>query len=53
MEGRGEEDVVVGKTRDRHTVGEEDATEAAGLEERHIWRKGWLDPWREGGRRLA
>jgi hypothetical protein len=31
---------VVGKARDRHTVGREDAMEATGLEGRHVWRKG-------------
>jgi hypothetical protein len=48
----GEEDVVVEKARDHHTVGGEDAMEAARLEERHMWRKGWLDPWRGGGRTM-
>jgi hypothetical protein len=40
MEGRGEDDVLVGKARDRHTVGGEDAMEAARLEGRHIRRRG-------------
>jgi hypothetical protein len=34
----GEEDVVVEKARDHHTVGGEDAMEAART--RHMWRKG-------------